>query len=250
MQLLAMLPLSADQIVRVWEMGQRQHPVDRALTLLALSCPGQTVADLASLTVGQRDAALLILREMTFGNILNCFALCPQCDEDLEFTLETDHIRVSGPGQSPESEYAFAIEGFNMMFRLPNSFDLAAFAGERDPEIAKSSLLELCLLQANHNGFEISHQELPSEVVTQLATKMAEVDPQAEILFDLSCPACQHEWQILFDIVSFFWAELSAQAKRLLLEVHQLARHYSWREADILAMSAMRRNLYLELIGS
>lgn len=244
-----MRPLSADLILRIWEMGQRLHPVDRALTLLTFSCPGQTVADLASLTVGQRDAALLILREMTFGKILNCFAQCPQCDEDLEFTLETAQIRVSAPSQSSESEYAFAIEGFDMMFRLPNSLDLAAIASNCNPEIAKCSLLERCLLQANHNGFEISHQDLPPEVVTQLATKMAEVDPQAEMLFDLSCPACQHEWQIMFDILSFFWAEISAQAKRLLLEVHQLARHYSWREADILAMSAMRRSLYLEMIG-
>lgn len=126
---------------------------------------------------------------------------------------------------------------------------MAAIAGDRNVEIAKASLLERCILQANHNGIEIAHQELPPEVVTQLAMQMAEVDPQAEMLFDLCCPGCQHEWQILFDIVSFFWTELNAQAKRLLLEVHQLARHYNWREADILSMSAMRRNLYLELIG-
>jgi hypothetical protein len=230
-------------------MGQRQHPVDRALTLLTFSSPGQSIANLASLTVGQRDALLLTLREMTFGNILNCFAQCPQCGEDLEFTLETAQIRVSDPSRSPEPEYAFAVEGFEVKFRLPNSFDLAAIARYRNPEIAKASLLERCLLQANHNGIEISHQALPPQVVTQLATQMAEVDPQAEMLFDLCCPACQHEWQILFDIVSFFWTELNAQAKRLLLEVHQLARHYSWHESDILAMSAMRRSLYLEMIG-
>lgn len=244
-----MRPLSADQILRIWEMGQRLHWVDRALTLLAFSYPEQSVANLASLTIGQRDTLLLTLRERTFGNTLNCFAQCPQCGEELEFTLETAQIRLSEPGQYPELDYAFAIEGFEGKFRLPNSFDLAAIAGDRNPEVAKSSLLERCLLQANHNGIEISHQELPPQVVTQLATQMAEADPQAEILFDLSCPACQHEWQTLFDIVSFFWTELSAQAKRLLLEVHQLARHYSWHEADILAMSAMRRTLYLEMIG-
>jgi hypothetical protein len=53
---------------------------------------------------------------------------------------------------------------------------------------------------------------------------------------------------VLFDIVSFFWTELSAQAKRLLREVHTLARGYGWREADILAMSARRRQLYLDLV--
>ncbi|MBW4659737.1 MAG: phage baseplate protein [Drouetiella hepatica Uher 2000/2452] len=244
-----MRPLSSEQILRIWEIGQRQHPVDRALTLLVFSYPDQSVANLASLTVGQRDALLLALREMTLGNTLNCFAQCPQCGEELEFTLETAQIRLSDPSQSLEPDYAFTIAGFEGRFRLPNSFDLAAIAGDQTPEIAKSSLLRRCLLQAHHNGTEISHQELPPPIVSQLATHMAEIDPQAEILFDLSCPACQHEWQILLDIVSFFWAELSAQARRLLLEVHQLARHYSWHEVDILAMSATRRNLYLKMIG-
>jgi hypothetical protein len=244
-----MLPLSADRILQVWEIGQRQHPVDRALTILAFSCSGQTVSNLASLTVGQRDAVLLNLREMTFGSTLNCFAYCPQCAEDLEFTLETDQLRVGNLSQLPEPQYDLALDEFHIKFRLPNSFDLAAIARSQNAEVAKSTLLERCLLNAKHHDQDISPQELPMGVISQIATKMAEIDPQAEILFDLVCPACQHEWQVMFDIVSFFWTELNAQAKRLLLEVHQLARHYSWRESDILAMSAMRRNLYLEMIG-
>jgi hypothetical protein len=77
---------------------------------------------------------------------------------------------------------------------------------------------------------------------------MAACDPQAEVLLDLNCPACGHGWQALFDVVAFFWAELAAQAKRLLREVHTLARAYGWREADILGMSARRRQFYLEMV--
>lgn len=245
-----MRPLSADQILRIWEMGQRQHPIDRALILLAFAYPNQAIANLASLTIGQRDGMLLALREATFGKRLDCFAHCPECGEELEFALETDQLRLSDPTQLLDSDYTFAADGFIGKFRLPNSFDLAAIAGDRDLEVAKASLLERCVLQVSCDGHEISQQELPPQIVAQLAAQMAETDPQAEILFDLSCPACQYAWQILFDIVSFFWAELSAQAKRLLLEVHQLARHYGWHEAEILAMSATRRNLYLEMIGA
>jgi len=53
---------------------------------------------------------------------------------------------------------------------------------------------------------------------------------------------------VMFDIVSFFWSEICVQAKRLLREVHILARAYGWREADILSMSAARRQLYLEMV--
>jgi hypothetical protein len=66
-------------------------------------------------------------------------------------------------------------------------------------------------------------------------------------MLDFACPSCGHEWQSLFDIAAFFWAEIAAQARRLLREVHQLASAYGWREADILAMSARRRRAYLEM---
>ena len=39
-------------------------------------------------------------------------------------------------------------------------------------------------------------------------------------------------------------------AKRLLGEVHQLARAYGWPEATILAMSSRRRHFYLELVST
>jgi len=51
-----------------------------------------------------------------------------------------------------------------------------------------------------------------------------------------------------FDIASFFWAEICVQAKRLLREVHTLARAYGWREMDILSMSPARRQFYLEMV--
>jgi hypothetical protein len=90
--------------------------------------------------------------------------------------------------------------------------------------------------------------DLPGEIVAQLTEQIGRADPDADISLDLSCPACDHRWQIAFDIVTFFWAEINSLAKRLLREVHTLARAYGWREADILAMSAARRQAYLEMV--
>src|SRR5436305_1772651 len=49
-------------LLEIWEAGEDQHPVDRALTLLQAGQPGRTRADLAELTVTERDALLLRLR--------------------------------------------------------------------------------------------------------------------------------------------------------------------------------------------
>lgn len=65
----------------------------------------------------------------------------------------------------------------------------------------------------------------------------------------LTCPSCNHGWHALFDIVSFFWSEIQSWASRIMREVHLLASAYGWRETDILAMSPLRRRLYLEMVG-
>ena len=63
----------------------------------------------------------------------------------------------------------------------------------------------------------------------------------------IHCPKCGSRWHSTFDIVSYFWSELEVRAKRQLWEVHTLAAAYGWSEADILDMSPMRRQLYMEM---
>lgn len=240
-----MRPLSAHDLLKVWEVGEDQSPVDRALTILAAACPELTRDELAALSVGQRDARLLSLRERTSGPRLNCFAECPQCAERLEFEVAVADLRVAA--EPDEGPWELVAENFVLRFRLPNSRDLAAAAGCRDQSAARDLLVQRCVLQANRDGAPIACSELPAGITSTLARRMLECDPQAEVLLDLRCPECTHGWQVLLDIASFFWTELSAQARRLLNEVRNLALVYGWREADILAMSARRRQYYLEM---
>lgn len=243
-----MRSLSPHEILQIWEIGQGQTNIERALTLLAFAFPNHTQEQLAGLTIGQRDYYLLQLRELTLGTQLNGFTECPQCGERLEFELNAPALRVGEPKGLNTSAQGLQVGAFEVAFRLPNSWDLVAIANCQDRVSADGLLLQRCILQASHHGSSISVQELPLEIITQLSQTMTEADPQAEILLSLNCAACQYEWQSLFDIVSFFWTELKAQGKRLLQEVHILARYYGWREADILSMSSKRRQLYLEMV--
>jgi hypothetical protein len=83
-------------------------------------------------------------------------------------------------------------------------------------------------------------------VIESLIERIAERD-QAEIRIALTCPDCGYRWNELFDIVSFFWTEIDAWARRLLREVHVLASAYGWNEHDILSLSPVRRQIYLAL---
>jgi hypothetical protein len=236
--------LTASDILKVWERGQRLHPVDRALTMLAAANPDVAWDQLAHLPVGQRDDQLLALRELTFGARLASYAECPQCGERLEFEVETSRVRF--PSRERPSEGSLQWEGYSVRFRLPDSFDLAAAVQSPDLATARKTLLERCVLAIEREGEPA--RQLPAGLESQLVETIAQADPQADVQLDLSCPACGHAWQLTFDIESFLWAEVNSLAKRLLREVHSLARAYGWREADILSMSSRRRQAYLEMV--
>jgi len=239
-------PLSARDLVGIWESGEDLHLVDRGLLLLAAACPGQTPGALAAFSVGERDARLLALREKTFGPSLQGFSQCSRCAERLEFETSVADIRTEGADEEPRELVA---EGLKLRFRLPDSSDLAAVAGARDPASARDLLARRCVLGASRDGQPVEDFEFTAGIMGGLARRMAECDPRAEVLLDMVCPACGHGWQEPLDIVTFFWAELAAWVRRLLREVHALALAYGWREADILDMSARRRRFYLEMAG-
>ncbi|MCX6046908.1 MAG: phage baseplate protein, partial [Chloroflexi bacterium] len=223
--------------------------IDRALTLLALIFPNQTRQTLATLSIGQRDGYLLDLYEAVFGARLASQARCPACQHQVEFNFTLSDIRVAAPvDRLNEQPLRVTGAGYTLNFRLINSLDLALII-QHDPAEARRKLVEQCLLSASHNGEAVSAGSLPDEAITLLATQLARHDPQADIELALVCPSCEQGWPLLFDIVPFLWAKIDAQARRLLREVHALARVYGWREPDILALSPVRRQFYLEMVS-
>jgi T4 bacteriophage base plate protein len=244
--------LSDQQILQVWERGQQQHPLDRALTLLAFALPESPWETLSQLSIGQRDALLLRLRQQMLGDDMESFAQCPHCGESVEFTLKTTALRVMEPSIEPLASQTLTVADYNLTFTLPNSQDLAAVVHCETLQTAQSMLTQRCIQHMSREGVAIAPESIPEEIwqdlEQQMTQQMAAIDPQAEILLDLSCPACQSNWQVLFDIVAFFWAELNVQAQQIMQDVHTLARSYGWRESDILAMSPTRRQHYLGLV--
>ncbi len=240
-----MRSLSAAQLIEVWERGMNEHPVDRVLTLLSACCD-ESRSELAALCIGRRDALLLEVYERLFGSELEAFAQCPQCGERLEYRLSTRELSLLAP--DPEVPLIVEVEGTSLRLRLPNSTDLRAASQTHGLEDARRILLERCVVEtlgANHMKLVWS-----DSTVEKISSRLALADPQAETVIDLTCCACRHGWQVLLDLECFLWMKISALAHRLLREVHALARAYGWREHDILALSAVRRQTYLEMAGS
>ena len=239
--------LSPAEVLTVWETARRASPSVRALVLMRSALPASDGNSIATWCIGEGDALLFRLQRLMFGNRLECAAVCPACATALELTLEVENLLAS-PGSGAATYQVTCGEPAQVIFfRLPNRSDLQALPLETDEVALRKFLVERCVLYAERNGEKISPAPIAEEIIAAVSAAMADADPQAEILLHLVCPNCAHVWQTNFDIVDFLWRKIHAAARQLLYEIHCLAQAYGWTEAEILALSPARRQIYLEL---
>ena len=248
-----MRPLSATQILALWDAGQSRHPIDRALLALALAMPEEVPDELADRPVGWREVNLLALRNATFGSMLDGYAPCPCCGSLMEFSLDGAALLSELP--APPNEARIEFDG--RQWRLPSSRDQAMIVGASDAETAVGRLLECCQIDetAALDGNAAVDTKNDPKIMTsptligELESRMEALDPAANIRLGMQCRDCGHLWEAVLDVGTCFWDELGTRARQLLESVHRLASAYGWREADILALSPARRAAYLNMIG-
>lgn len=242
-----MRALSTRELLDVWELGLARTPERWALLLLEAACPDSTLEELERLSIGERDARLLSLREWAFGGGFTSLAACPACSEQLELSFEAGDVRAPPP--TAAGPFCLSVGGHEVEFRLPDSLDLLAASGHEDVDDARRELFERCLSEARRGSEEVSAAALPPEVLDAVSEEMDRLDPQGNVRLSVSCPRCGHDWQALFDICSYLRSEVDSWARRLLWEVHLLATAYGWRESDTLALSPRRRRLYVQMVN-
>jgi hypothetical protein len=237
-----MRPLSVHELMGVWERGLASRSCERALAILSAACPESPPADLALVSIGRRDAGLLTVRQWAFGPDLAVLADCPHCHQPLETMLRVEDLRV--PAESM-AQASMTFGRYVLRCRPPNTADLLACDG---PEVGSTRrLFASCVMEALRDTELISAEDLPDELVRAAVERIAALDPQADTRINFSCPDCRHGWSEVFDIASFFWTEIDAWARRMLRDVNVLARAYGWGEHDILALTPMRRQMYLAM---
>ena len=230
-------------LLDVWERMAGIGRPWREIALLA-EASGEAAERLATLTVGERDRLILGLRQQLLGDRFDCETRCPACDTHLELTLDSSQLLLPRP--LPTGAELPLDEGqYLATCRLPNSADLAACNDQAHPADA---LLAMCVHVVDRSGAVIDARQLPKPMRDRVDEHISALDPQAEILLDLRCPGCGHEWQAAFDPAAFLLQEIDAYARQVLDDVHQLARAYGWSERDILAMRPSRRRRYLNRV--
>ncbi len=224
------------QLLELWERGAKRHALDRALLLLAEMRPGEPLQQLADVSIGERDLALLDWYGMHFGRYLLAYIDCPACSTRLEFSLDSEALR------SQSTPACLEVDGIQL--RLPTSQDLKLALGQSDLDASIRCLALRCIVSKQGKP----ESELTMDEIARIETVLAKADSAADILLDFACTQCGHTWQGALDIADFLWSEIDAQAVQALDEVHLLARAYGWSERDVLSLSDARRAAYIDRV--
>jgi len=232
-------------------------PGARATALVA-RCLADGGSDARALTVGDREALLLHLRRLSLGESMDCVLRCPavSCGESLECQLQVSDLllplRVAADSAADTGTVSVDADEarYRVSFRAPTAADVDHASALAPDHVERAALVifERCVIAADRDGLPVAPADLPVAVRTAVDAAMAAADPQAEVQLTMRCPACGAEFTSLFDAAAFFLRELDERMTRTLRDVHVLAQHYHWSEADILRMPARRRAQYIELV--
>ncbi|HTN47543.1 MAG TPA: hypothetical protein VL098_14425 [Flavipsychrobacter sp.] len=244
-----MRSFSTAELLTVWERGLDQPLLNRVYLLLGTACGTAEYESMSLLSIGERDARLLQLREWMFGAKMWNIASCPKCSEKVEWESHTYQFKLQPiPPELSVRKFSVQAQGYDVTYRLPDSRDITLLKAGNSLEENETQVLRACIVEAKKNETVVT--DLPQSLLEQLASEIAALDPQADIHMQLNCPACSHHWTARFDIMSFLWAEINNWAQRTMQEIYLLAKSFSWSEKDILEMTPRRRQLYLQMIGT
>lgn len=234
--------LSPEQLLHLVDACAPCSPAERGIRMWHAAQPDASVAALWAAPRGCQEHALLDLRVAVFGTALELVDACPACGEEIEFALDVSTLRLARPAMDNPS-FVIQADGATVTLRLVSCADLAAV--ERGEITDRAGLLARCIMP----GSGVEAASLSPAQCDAIDAVLAERDPQADVRFALTCPACAHGWSALFDVGAVVWSELRRQSLALLYEVDALARVYHWSEAEILALAPERRRRYLELVS-
>lgn len=237
-----MQPLPAAVLLELWERGSSQPAPLAAVSLLS-AATGEEPSAIARLPVGERDVRLLRVYRALRGRRVEGVSSCPACNETVEAAFDVDAL-VDAVHERTDTITCSA-KPFRATLRLPSTEDLLAVSSMESRADMREALLRRCVIDAWRGKKKISAAALPDAFLDKAEAAMERADPAGDVRFVLTCPACAHEWEVALDAASFVWNEVSALAQRVAADVHLLASAYGWREADILAMSTARRQLYI-----
>jgi hypothetical protein len=259
-----MLPggvLCEDRLCRDFEFRVLTGEVELGLAkavVLGPDLPGQvTLALLAALAkvggqapdIGMIEAMSVADRQFLMMRLAGVLGLdpawltanCGRCGESFDFSLHYAELPIK-PAGSGFPYVRIHIDGGMLTLRVPSGLDQRSVLEIADLVAARLALALRCV--TGWDGGEPARLELSADQVAAIEAAIEAVAPEIATEVLATCPECGEGNRVGID--PYFC--LSRVSEELFSEVHRLASHYHWSEAEILALPRWRRRRYLALI--
>ncbi len=238
----AFRPLSGALELALAEAGENAastpQAVTRALSLALDQLAGAAAspARVAGLCVADRQ---FLMRELErhLGHAGGWFqADCGQCGARFDFHLDYADLPVQDAADGyPQAQVD--IDGRPLRFRLPTGADQEILAGLPPAQAGTWLLRQLASEPEALGGLDPAQTAAVDAALEAMA-------PAIVLGVQAACPACGRANDVELDP----YRALARRSDELLHEVHHLAAHYHWSEAEILGLPRQRRQRYLQMI--
>ncbi|HEY5960472.1 MAG TPA: hypothetical protein VIV60_28155 [Polyangiaceae bacterium] len=170
--------------------------------------PGTNAERVNELLVAERDAALVKLRRITFGDKVDSEANCPRCRALVAMSFDLKELELQAR-EVPEAIELVMWDGRIAELRLPTARDQADLLAvdlstdaERRTWLLARSLQKLGGVSGPF-AVELVHG-FDSRTRTELEFELNRVIPDLDLNASAKCQDCGHEFAAPFDVSSFF----------------------------------------------
>ncbi len=207
-----------------------------ALALAQLGAQAATEARVARLCVGDRQFLMRRLEQYLGGSGGWFHADCSDCRSRFDFQLQYADLPVQEAGPTyPLARVQW--QGRQLCFRLPTGEDQQALV-DIPQDSAQAWLLEQLVQEPG------MPPDRDAQMMQLVDAALEAVAPAIITTVQARCPECGAVNTVEIDP----YRVLTWKSEDLLREVHHLASHYHWSEAEILGLPRARRLQYLDLI--
>ncbi|MFO1063075.1 MAG: hypothetical protein U0892_04280 [Pirellulales bacterium] len=231
------------QLLQVWERAYASSSVERVVHLSALACPALSVEEILDLPIGVRDGRLIALRQSLFGDQVESTVTCSACSSKLELSFDLTPMTEAARAVS-DTTFTSNWKSSTVMLRCPTTRDVLLI--DRTDADSAPNLIRQCIIDcADDIALDCVQDESFRRAFTE---SIQQRDPLGLIEFNMTCSECRAAFTTVFDISRFLWTELDAWCRKLMTDIHSLARAYGWTESEVLNLGPWRRQVYLNMV--
>lgn len=232
----AVLSLLAASVARIGPFHRDEMDLALLGALLPLDC----------------DFLLVQLDRITFGDVRFQTVICPAEGCGKRVDVKLDLSTVTPPAVPGEAGGRLSLpDGRAVRYRLLTAGDQAALHDVPEGELTPA-FLDRCLLPEVAGGPPAPSPgevlSLPDALRAAIVREVIAASPALDLTLELPCAECGQPFRFVHEPVHALLRELTASRPATLREVHWLAYHYHWSQAEILGLPRGLRREYLALL--